>query len=198
MLSFRELARQFGVSFRLVLLTVVLCSGCYAGLILLAAQVIPDASTGSLVRSENGEVIGSTLLAQQFTRPEYFWPRPSAVSWNAAGSGGSNLSPASLAMRQRTEKLLATLAPAKGEKIPTDLVTASGSGLDPHISLQAAIVQLPRVARARGLTCDQVMQVIKNPESGTTTIPFLNESLVNVLQLNRLLDKRAQIVLQHD
>ena len=191
-LSFRELARQCGVSLRLVLLTVVICSGCYTGLILFVAQVIPDASTGSLVRSEKGEVIGSTLLAQQFTRPDYFWPRPSAVSWNAAGSGGSNLSPASFAMRQRTEKLLALLALQKGEKVPADLVTASGSGLDPHISLQAAIVQVPRVARARGLTINQVMQVIKNPESGTTTIPFLNESLVNVLQLNRLLDRQQK------
>jgi len=191
-LSFRYLARQCVVSLRLLLVTVVLCSGCYTALILFAAQVIPDAATGSLLHSENGQVIGSTLLAQQFTHPEYFWPRPSAVSWNASGSGGSNISPASLAMRQRTEKLLAALAPKKGEKVPTDLITASGSGLDPHISLEAAIFQVPRVARARGISRDQVMRVINNPASGTTTIPLLNESLVNVLQLNRSLDRMQQ------
>ena len=188
-LSFRELARQCLVSLRLLPITVLVCSGLYTLLILLAARAIPDSSSGSLLRAENGEVIGSTLLAQQFTRPEYFWPRPSAVLWNASGSGGSNLSPASLAMRQRTEKLLAALSPKKGEKVPADLVTASGSGLDPHISIEAAIFQVPRVARARGISCDQVMSVINNPASGTTTIPVLNESLVNVLQLNRLLDR---------
>jgi len=191
-LSFRALTRQFAVSLRLLPLTVLTCSGLYVGIILLAAQAIPYSSSGSLVRDDNGEVIGSKLLAQQFIRPEYFWPRPSAVSWNASGSGGSNLSPASLAMRQRTEKLLGVLAPKKGEKVPTDLVTASGSGLDPHISLEAAIFQVPRVARARGISRDQVMRVINNPASGTTTIPFLNESLVNVLQLNKSLDRMQQ------
>ncbi len=188
-LSFRELTRQCWVSLRLLPLTVLVCTGLYTLVILLAARLIPASSSGSLVRAENGEVIGSTLIAQQFTRPEYFWPRPSAVSWNASGSGGSNLSPASLAMRQRTEKLLAALAPKKGETVPADLVTASGSGLDPHISIDAAIFQVPRVARARGLSSDQVMSVINNPASGTTTIPLLNKSLVNVLQLNRLLDR---------
>jgi len=187
-LSFRALTRQFAVSLRLLPLTVLTCSGLYVGIILLAAQAIPYSSSGSLVRADNGEVVGSELIAQQFTRPEYFWSRPSAVSWNAARSGGSNLSPASLAMRQRTEKLLGVLAPKKGEKVPTDLVTASGSGLDPHISLEAAIFQVPRVARARGISRDQVMRVINNPASGTTSIPLLNESLVNVLQLNRSLD----------
>ena len=188
-LSFRELARQCLVSLRLLPITVLVCSGLYTLLILLAARAIPDSSSGSLLRAENGEVIGSTLLAQQFTRPEYFWPRPSAVSWNASGSGGSNLSPASLAMRQRTEKLLSELVPKKGEKVPADLVTASGSGLDPHISIEAALFQVPRVAHARGLSSEEVMSLINNPASGTTTIPLLNKSLVNVLQLNRLLDR---------
>ena len=188
-LSFRELARQCLVSLRLLPITVLVCSGLYTLLILLAARAIPDSSSGSLLRAENGEVIGSTLLAQQFTRPEYFWPRPSAVSWNASGSGGSNLSPASLAMRQRTEKLLSELAPKKGEKVPADLVTASGSGLDPHISIEAALFQVPRVAHARGLSSEEVMSLINNPASGPTTIPLLNKSLVNVLQLNRLLDR---------
>jgi potassium-transporting ATPase KdpC subunit len=188
-LSFGYLMRQFAVSLRLLSVTVVICSGLYTVIVLLAAQIVPYSASGSLIRSEKGEVVGSELIGQQFTQPKYFWPRPSAVSWNAASSGGSNLSPASLAMRQKTEKLLAPFALKKGEKIPADLVTASGSGLDPHISFAAARFQAPRVARARGLSIDKVMAIINNPESGKTSIPLLNESLVNVLQLNRSLDR---------
>ena len=187
--SFGNLTKQFAVSLRLFPVTVVICSGLYTVIVLLAGQVVPYSASGSLIHSENGQVAGSELIAQQFTQPKYFWPRPSAVSWNAASAGGSNLSPASVAMRQKTEKLLDPFRLKKGEKVPTDLVTASGSGLDPHISFAAATFQVPRVARARGLSIDQVMAVINNPESGKMTIPLLNESLVNVLQLNRSLDK---------
>jgi potassium-transporting ATPase KdpC subunit len=188
-LSFRDLTRQFAVSLRLLSLTVLICSGLYTCLILLAAQGIPYSSSGSLVRADNGEVVGSELIAQQFTRPEYFWSRPSAVSWNAAGAGGSNLSPASLAVRQRTEKLLTELTMKKGEKVPADLVSASGSGLDPHISLAAARFQAPRVALARGISIDQVMRILDKPANGKSILPFTSESLVNVLQLNRSLDR---------
>jgi K+-transporting ATPase ATPase C chain len=188
-LSFGDITRQLGVSLRLLFLTVVICSGLYTVIILLAARVVPYSSSGSLIRSEKGEVVGSDLIGQQFTQPKYFWSRPSAVAWNAAGSGGSNLSPASREMRQRTEKLLATLALKKGGKAPADLVTASGSGLDPHISLESARFQAPRVAHARGLSVEQVMNVLNRSASGKTTIPFLHESLVNVLQLNRSLDR---------
>ncbi|MEI6847619.1 MAG: potassium-transporting ATPase subunit C [Chlorobiaceae bacterium] len=188
-LSFGNLIRQLTASLRILPVTVAICSGLYTVIILLAAQVAPFASSGSLIRSEKGLVIGSELIAQQFTQPKYFWPRPSAVSWNAASAGGSNLSPASLAMRQKAEKLIAPFMLKKGEKIPTDLVTSSGSGLDPHISIAAAKFQVSRVARARGLTIDQVMAVINNPANGKNTIPLLNESIVNVLQLNNSLDR---------
>lgn len=188
-LSFGDLTRQFAVSLRLLPATVLICSGMYTVIVLLAAQIVPYSASGSLIRSENGQVIGSELIGQQFTRPEYFWPRPSAVSWNAAGAGGSNLSPASLAMRQRSEKLLGAFALKKGEKAPADLVSASGSGLDPHISIAAARFQASRVAHARGLSIDKVMSMINEPASGNITIPLLNESLVNVLQLNRSLDR---------
>ena len=92
-------------------------------------------------------------------------------------------------MRQRSEKLLGVFALKKGEKVPADLVTASGSGLDPHISIASARFQASRVAHARGLSDDQVMRVINEPTSGNVTIPLLNESIVNVLQLNRSLDR---------
>ena len=184
-----DLTRQFAVSLRLLPFTVLICSGLYTGIILLAAQSIPYSSSGSLVRADNGDVVGSELIGQQFSRPENFWSRPSAVSWNAAGAGGSNLSPASIAVRQRTEKLLAELVLKKGEKVPADLVAASGSGLDPHISLSAAKFQVPRVALARGISIDQVMRVLNKPGNGKSTLPFTSESLVNVLQLNRSLDR---------
>ncbi len=188
-LSFGDLTRQFAVSLRILLVTVLICSGLYTLIVLLAAQIVPYSASGSLIRSENGEVVGSELIGQQFSRPENFWSRPSAVSWNAAAAGGSNLSPASLAMRQKSEKLLGSFALKKGETVPADLVTASGSGLDPHISIAAARFQASRVAHARGLSVDQVMRVIYEPTSGNVTIPLLNESLVNVLQLNRSLDR---------
>ncbi|NMW17532.1 MAG: potassium-transporting ATPase subunit C [Chlorobiaceae bacterium] len=188
-LSFGDITRQLAVSLRLLPITVVICSGLYTVIILLAGQVVPYSSSGSLIRSEKGEVVGSDLIGQQFKQPKYFWPRPSAVSWNAASAGASNISPASLAMRQKTEKLLPPFALKKGEKIPADLVTASGSGLDPHISFAAARFQVPRVAQARGLSIDQVMAVINSPGSGKSSIPLLNESVINVLQLNRSLDR---------
>lgn len=188
-LSGKNLIRQFAASLRILPLTVLVCSGLYTGAIYLAGRLAPEASSGSLVRSAAGRVIGSRLVAQQFTRPEYFWPRPSAVSWNAAGAGGSNLSPASAAMRDKTENVLVTLAPEQGEKVPTDLVTASGSGLDPHISLASVRFQAPRVARARGLSVDEVMHIVNSPENGKIAVPFQGEPLVNVLQLNCALDR---------
>ncbi len=188
-LSGKNILRQCAASLRILPLTVLVCSGMYTGAIYLAGRLAPGSSSGSLVRSAEGGVIGSSLVAQQFTRPEYFWPRPSAVSWNAAGAGGSNLSPASAAMRDKTEKVLVTLAPEQGEKVPTDLVTASGSGLDPHISLASVRFQAPRVARARGLSVDEVMHIVNSPENGKIAVPFQGEPLVNVLQLNCALDR---------
>ncbi len=188
-LSGKNILRQCAASLRILPLTVLVCSGMYTGAIYLAGRLAPDSSSGSLVRSAEGGVIGSSLVAQQFTRPEYFWPRPSAVSWNAAGAGGSNLSPASAVMRDKTEKVIVTLAPEQGEKVPTDLVTASGSGLDPHISLASVRFQAPRVARARGLSVDEVMHIVNSPENGKIAVPFQGEPLVNVLQLNCALDR---------
>jgi K+-transporting ATPase ATPase C chain len=188
-LSGGNLLRELAASFRILPLTVFACSVLYTGAVYLAGRLFPESSSGSLVYSEKGQVIGSRLVAQQFIRPEYFWPRPSAVSWNAAGSGGSNLSPASAAMRDKTEKMLAALAPEPDEKVPADLVTASGSGLDPHISLASARFQAPRIAKARGISVDDVMRILNSPENGKITVPFLGEQLFNVLLLNCALDR---------
>ncbi|MEI6757986.1 MAG: potassium-transporting ATPase subunit C [Chlorobium sp.] len=187
--SFGDLTRQFAVSIRILPVTVAICSGLYIIIVLLAAQIVPYSASGSLIRSENGQVVGSECIAQQFSRPEYFWPRPSAVSWNAAAAGGSNLSPASLVMRQRTEKLLAVYALKKGQRVPADLVTASGSGLDPDISLSAASFQAARVAHARDLALDRVMSLVNTHAAGRRSAVLQDEPLVNVLVLNRELDR---------
>ncbi len=94
-------------------------------------------------------MIGARLVAQPFTRPEYLWPRPSAVDYNASGAGGSNLSPTNHKIRERADAILANYNLRDGATLPADLVTASGSGLDPHISLAAALIQADRIAMSR-------------------------------------------------
>ncbi|MEN9061111.1 potassium-transporting ATPase subunit C [Ponticoccus litoralis] len=137
---------------RVAAATMAICVAGYTALILGFAQVVtPATANGSLVSNAEGEVVGSRLIAQAFTSPEYFWPRPSAVDYDAAGAGGSNLSPANPELTERAEALISAHGGATEERpIPADLVTASGAGLDPHISLEGALFQAERVATARG------------------------------------------------
>jgi K+-transporting ATPase ATPase C chain len=174
---------------RIVLATLLVCSVAYPGGILLAGRTLsPISSEGSLIRDERGRVIGSQLIAQAFSRPEYFWPRPSAVDFNATGAAGSNLSPASPKLRSRVEETLRGLVAAGQGLVSVDLVTASGSGLDPDISLSGATYQAERVARARGLTRDVVLDLIE--AHARRPAGFLTRDvLVNVLQLNIALDR---------
>jgi potassium-transporting ATPase KdpC subunit len=172
---------------RVVLTTMTFCCLLYGLIILAFGQfVVPDRADGSLVRNGKGEIVGSELIAQAFTRPEYFWPRPSVVDFNASAAGGSNLSPTNPELRQRAEVLLERMTAAIGNPLPADLVTASGSGLDPHITLRGALYQAKRVASARGLSPGAVEKRIERhaiPGGG-----FMEEPLVNVLLLNRDLD----------
>jgi K+-transporting ATPase ATPase C chain len=180
---------QILVSIRIVLITMVICSFLYPLVVLGVGQALaPYTANGSLIRNGQGKIIGSRFLAQGFSRPEYFWPRPSAVKYNASASGGSNLSPTNPELRSRAKAIIKKLGGTIEKKVPADLVTTSGSGLDPHITLSAAEYQAQRVASARGLPVNTVMGILaryaKRPAG-----PFTPEPVVNVLLVNIALDR---------
>lgn len=157
------------------------------------AQVIfPDQANGSLIR-EGDHVVGSRLLGQAFDAPRYFWSRPSATAptpYNAAASTGSNQGPLNPALKDAVVARIAALKaadPTNTNPVPVDLITASGSGLDPHITPAGAQYQAGRVAHARGLSEDAVQKLIDQHTEGRT-FGLLGEPRVNVLDLNRALD----------
>ena len=158
----------------------------------LAQVFFPDQANGSLI-VRDGKVIGSRLIGQHFGKPEYFWSRPSATApfpYSAAASGGSNLGPTNPALIDASKVRVAALRaadPSNDSPIPVDLVTASGSGLDPHISPAAALYQAKRVARARGMD-EAVVQTLIAEHTEERQFKLLGERRVNVLQLNLALD----------
>lgn len=176
-------------SLRLFVLSLIVCSVAYPAAILgFASLAAPEARQGSLVRDEKGTVVGSRLLAQNFTRPEYFWPRPSAADYNASATGGSNLSPTNPELTEQAREIINRLKPQEDQRVPADLVSASGSGMDPHISLSAAMFQSPRVATARNLTVDRVRELVNQHADSPTLAAFGGEPVVNVLELNLAMD----------
>ena len=158
----------------------------------LAQFLFPHQANGSLI-VRDGKIIGSELIGQYFDAPEYFWGRPSATSpvpYNAAASSGSNLGPTSKKLIDRIKADVEKLqAENPGKPIPVDLVTTSGSGLDPHISPAAAEFQTPRVARERGISEDEARKLIRAHTAGRQ-FGFLGEPRVNVLELNLELDSK--------
>jgi len=159
-----------------------------------AQLVFPARANGSLVRVD-GKAVGSELIGQSFTSPRYFWGRPSATSpqpYNGTASTGSNLGPTNPALTDAVKDRVAALRAADSGNtapVPVDLVTASGSGLDPDISVAAAYYQVPRVARERSLDVDAVKRLVDS-QAGATRLGFFGEPTVNVLRLNLALDKR--------
>jgi potassium-transporting ATPase KdpC subunit len=180
-------------------LTLLLTFGILTGIIYpllitcLAQLIFPDQANGSLVL-QNGQTVGSQWIGQQFDQPKYFWGRLSATAgsaYNASVSGGSNYSVLNPALQDAVKARLSALHqadPQNTQPVPVDLVTASASGLDPHISVAAAAYQAGRVARQRGLTLEQVNALIKENTRGRIFV-LLGEETVNVLALNLALDK---------
>jgi len=155
----------------------------------IAQTIFPYQANGSII-SRNGRTFGSALIGQPFDDPRYFWGRPSAAGYNAAASSGSNLGPTNPALFEAIESRIATLQsadPGNNTPIPADLVTASGSGLDPHISVDSALYQYTRVAKARGLPEAQVRDLI-DKFTEDRQLFILGEPRVNVLLLNLALD----------
>jgi K+-transporting ATPase ATPase C chain len=180
-------------SLKLAGFSIAVCCLVYPGAIWTFGRVAsPEKAKGSLIRDRQGQVVGSTLIAQKFTRPEYFWPRPSAADYNAAAATGSNLSPTSPLIRQRAQDILDHLGSSDNNQLPTDLLTTSGSGLDPHISLASAMIQVSRVARTRGLNDRQVEQLVIQSTDSKSLEWFGAEPIVNVLKLNVALDRLDQ------
>ncbi|MGE3313179.1 MAG: potassium-transporting ATPase subunit C [Limisphaerales bacterium] len=175
-------------SIRVVVASMAICVGGYTALILGFAQAVtPETAAGSLVKRENGLVIGSRLVAQPFEGDIYFWARPSAVGYDAAGAGGSNKSPTSHALRERARDLIQRHRATAERPLPAELAAASGAGLDPHLTVRAAVYQAPRVARARGIAETEVRGLIERA-SFATGGGLAPDRLVNVLELNLMLD----------
>ena len=158
----------------------------------MAQLVFPAQANGSLI-VRNGQTVGSTLIGQPFDDPKYFWGRLSATGlypYNAAASSGSNLGPTNPALLDKVKARIATLKaadPSNTQPIPVDLVTSSGSGLDPNISVAAALYQLPRVAKIRGMS-ESAVRVLVDQYTQRRQLGFLGEPRVNVLELNLALD----------
>lgn len=175
---------------RLTLVLLVVCCLIYPALVWAGAQLAPGQGLGETV-SKNGRVVGYHNVGQKFDRPEYFSSRPSAVDYNAAGSAGSNKGPSNPeylgTVKARLDTFLLQNPGVTKAQVPAELITASGSGLDPHLSAQGAYVQVARIAKARNIDPNTIKSLINNNlEKGV-----INPDRVNVLRLNLALDNLA-------
>jgi K+-transporting ATPase ATPase C chain len=188
--------KTMNVAIRTTIVTIVLTGLIYPYVMTGLAQVLlPWRANGSLLTDEKGRVIGSELIAQGFANPAYLQPRPSAAGekgYDATSSSGSNLGSTSKKLQARIKEDLKRLKeenPDASGPVPADLVTASGSGLDPHVSPQGAIWQVPRMAKARGISSERIKAVVEANVEGRT-FGILGEPRVNVLMVNLALDQQ--------
>ena len=183
----KELKR--GILFTVVAM-LLFGGGYHVVLWALGRVAFPSQVEGSLIRRADGTVIGSRLIAQAFTRPEYFHPRPSGVDYNAASTGGTNYGPSNpdhlKTVQERLDGVTA-LEKVPASQVPSEMVTASGGGMDPHIPPAAAELQATRVAAARGVAVDRVRDLIQ-AHTEPPFLGFLGRARVNVLELNLALD----------
>ncbi len=187
---------EFGRSIVATLFFAIILCGLYPLIVLGAAQLLfPRQANGSLLVDKSGTIRGSALIAQDFTGPQYFHPRPSAAGANgydATSSGGSNLGPTSSNLVAEITQRIADYRAENGLPtnaiVPADAVTASGSGLDPDISPENAVLQIPRVAKAHGLSEDRVRELVKENTQGRD-LGIFGMPRVNVMTLNFALDQ---------
>lgn len=183
---------------RMTLLLTVVTGVIYPGVVTGLCQLLFKSQANGSLLTRNGQVVGSSLIGQNFNRAEYFHPRPSAAGsdgYDASASGGSNLGPTSQKLVDRVKgsviKVRAENAELTGP-LPADLVTASGSGLDPHVSPASAFLQVARVAEARRVSPDRVKQLVE-AHVEARSLGFLGEPRVNVLTLNLALDETLAV-----
>jgi K+-transporting ATPase ATPase C chain len=185
---FKELKQ--GLLFTVV--TMVLLGGVYHVVLWSIGSVVFSAQAGgSLIRRSDGTVVGSRLIAQKFTRPEYFQPRPSAVDYNAASTGGSNYGPSNPDHLKAVQERLDAITKQEGvtaDRVPSEMVTASGAGMDPHIPPNAAELQAARVAASRKVDVSRVRELVA-AHTEAPTLGFFGRARVNVLELNLALDE---------
>jgi K+-transporting ATPase ATPase C chain len=179
-------------SLKLTTVLIIICSVLYPLLVAGIAKLTPGSGNG-VTLSVNGKVIGYENIGQKFTGDNYFLGRPSAVNYNAAGSGGSNKGPSNseylTTVQARIDTFLIHNPAIKKEQIPADLVTASGSGLDPDISVQGAKIQVPRIAKVRHISEAELYALIENMKVGPL-LGFLGPGKINVLKLNIALNAK--------
>jgi K+-transporting ATPase ATPase C chain len=179
------------IAIKLTLVMILICAVIYPLLISIIGKATPGSGKGATV-AVNGKIVGYELIGQKFTDDKYFWGRPSAIDYNAAGSGGSNKGPSNpeylKQVQDRIDSFLAHNSGVRKEQIPVDLVTASGSGLDPDLSPAAAYIQVKRIAAIRNIQENKIKALVDShvdkPLAG-----ILGPSKVNVLKLNIALDE---------
>ena len=186
--------KNFLISIKLTLILIVLCALVFPVLIAMISKLAPGGGKGETVMA-HGRVVGYEKIGQKFTEDKYFWGRPSAVDYNAAGSAGSNKGPSNpdylKTVQDRIDTFLVHNPGVKKEEIPSEMVTASGSGLDPDISPASAYLQVKRVAAVRGIPADNVKKLV-DKHIDKPFLGLFGPSKINVLKLNIALDEYKQ------